>query len=406
VVVIRGKHTLRADLPADATRPYDTAPEVHLFADQKYEHPNGAHGDTGHLPAELARFLGRPVIDESDLAKNKVLITTRRHTRFPPTDKTRVEDRDPAKVLKSFAEQTGLTAKLEKRKVRVLVVEDPKKPAEPAWKAAFRKAYGLADGQLVRRVPPPYPDCREEYFKDMWPNRQGNIPFDQWFVVLGWKGDWTQEGIGGFTMPVKADEGVTLERLLDMTLKVPKTRIESDRTSLDHKVTGDWVVKAGADPEKAAVQLEAVLRKDLQLPVKFSFKDAEEEVFVLSGKYAAKPLDDRKANEIEVYANHLTEREVGGGGTGTLTEMLAAVERHVSKPIVLGKVENRPGRVSWHYNVRSPMLRDPAKGIDTYRDDTNPAQVLGRLTDQTGLTLTTEKRKVRTLVVEFAEVKK
>jgi thiol-disulfide isomerase/thioredoxin len=37
---------------------------------------------------------------------------------------------------------------------------------EPAWKAEFRKAYGLADGELARRVAPPYPDCRAEYFKD------------------------------------------------------------------------------------------------------------------------------------------------------------------------------------------------------------------------------------------------
>jgi uncharacterized protein (TIGR03067 family) len=287
--------------------------------------------------------------------------------------------------------------------------EEAKKPAEPAWKVEFRKAYGLADGQFVRRVAPPYPDCREAYFRDLFRSNKGGpgpISFDQWFTVIGWKNDFADPLGGPAVMPVKPEEGVALVRLLDMTLKFPPTRIESDLTTLERKATGDFVVRDGADPEKVAVQLEAVLRKELELPVRFSFRDAEEEVFVLSGKYAAKPVEDRKANAIEVYANHLTEQTTGGGGTGTLTELVAAVERHVNKPIVLGKVENQPGRVNWHYNVRSPMLRDPAKGIDTYRDDTNPAQVLGRLADQTGLTLTTEKRKVRVLVVEHAEVKK
>ncbi|MEO2088044.1 MAG: hypothetical protein ABGY75_00905, partial [Gemmataceae bacterium] len=284
-------------------------------------------------------------------------------------------------------------------------VEEPKKPAESAWKMAFRKAYGLADGQLVRRVAPPYPDCRNEYIRAAWPNPRVVGPFDQLFAVFGWKGEWTQDGVGGFTTPAKADEGVTLMRLLDLTLKFPLTRIESDETTLKRKVTGDFVVRAGADPEKVAVQLEAVLRKELELPVRFSFRDDEEEVFVLSGKYAAKPVDGSKV-DVEVYANHLTEQGTGGGGSGTLTELVAAVERHVSKPVVLGKVEGGPAKVSWHYNVRSPMLRDPAKGIDTCRDDTNPAQVLGRLADQTGLTATTEKRKVRLLVVQHEEVKK
>ena len=140
--------------------------------------------------------------------------------------------------------------------------------------------------------------------------------------------------------------------------------------------------------------------------MKFSFRDAEEEVFVLSGKYEAKPLDGRKAGEIEVYAAHLTERGIGGGGSGTLKEMADHIERHVNKSVVLGKIEGAPKKVSWHFNVRSPMLKDPAKGIDTYAEDTFPEAVLENLATQTGLTVKLEKRKVRTLAAEFANVKK
>jgi hypothetical protein len=125
----------------------------------------------------------------------------------------------------------------------------------------------------------------------------------------------------------------------------------------------------------------------------------------LTGKYKGKPLEGSEV-DVEVYAGHLTDRKTGGGGSGTLKEMVAAVERHVNRHIVLGKVENLPGRVNWHFNVRSPMIRDPAKGIDTYREDTNPAAVLHNMAEQTGLTVTTEKRKVRILVVEHVEVKK
>ena len=36
-------------------------------------------------------------------------------------------DRDPVKVLKSFADQTGLTTKLEKRKVRACILEEKRR---------------------------------------------------------------------------------------------------------------------------------------------------------------------------------------------------------------------------------------------------------------------------------------
>jgi uncharacterized protein (TIGR03067 family) len=546
VIVISGEHTL-TPTPAETSDPrvIDGASVIHLYATDKQEHAGTLIANTTAFPRELAKFLGRPVIDQSDLGKNVVLVKTTFHLQHPATDKTRAADRDPARVLQNLGEQTGLTFKLEKRKVRALVVEkakpEPAKPdrkadpanpdrtgggddkqsadakkllgkwvsksvtfdppflvvpgetrtpaqhtltftdkeltwlklvpgeprskwemkapyqldqtatpkeltsdrhrcvyeldgdtlkvamyvsspgrpkgftakddptrqvmliefaREPAWKAEFRKAYGLADGQLVRRVAPPYPACREEYFKALLLNWTGNIPFDQWFAVLGWKGDWTQDGADNYSMPTKADEGVPLECLLDMTLKFPKTRLEADKTTLDRKVTGDFVVRAGAEPEKVAAQLEALLRKELDLPVKFTFKDAEEEVFVLSGKYAAKPLADRKADQIEVYAKELTDRTTGGGGTGTLAEMAAATERHVGKRIVLDKVEGEPAKVSWHYN--GPSVATQQKPNDAR----NAPRVLANIAEQTGLTVTAEKRKARVLVVEHAEVKK
>jgi uncharacterized protein (TIGR03067 family) len=275
------------------------------------------------------------------------------------------------------------------------------KKDEPAWKGEFRKAYGLTDDQLVRRVAPPYPDCREAYLKNLWKGGAGNIPFDQQFSVLAWKGEWTDAGAGQFSMPIKPEVGVPLERLLDMTLKVTGTRIECDQTTRGTKVTGDFVVRAGADPEKAAADLEAILRKECELPVKFSFRDAEEEVYVLAGEYEAKPLEGKKADEVEVYAVYRNDGKTGGGGSGTLAEMVAAVERHVGKTVVLGKVAGEPKRVSWHFNDRDkPFTREE------HAQDHDPQTVLDNIAAQTRLKVTTEKRKVRVLVVDHQPLKK
>ena len=111
-----------------------------------------------------------------------------------------------------------------------------------------------------------------------------------------------------------------------MTTTFGPTRTAGDAELLDRKVTGDFVVRADADPEKVATALEKILRKECDLPVTLKVHDVGQNVYVLSGKYVAKPLADRKKNQIEVYSFQLTDRTKGGGGSGTLQEMLAPVE--------------------------------------------------------------------------------
>jgi hypothetical protein len=182
-------------------------------------------------------------------------------------------------------------------------------------------------------------------------------------------------------------------RLLDMTAGIPPTRIEGLEELLDAKVTGDFVVRDGATPDQIVTQLATILKRECDLSVSFQFKDAEQEVFVLEGKYEAKPLDGREKNEIEVYAKHLLDRKTGGGGSGTFEVFLAHLERHVRVPVLAGKIEGLPKNVRWHYNVRE-------KGdANTRAEDTNAATVLDNIASQTGLTVKTEKQKVRVLVV-------
>ncbi len=147
VVRISGKHTLVSPA-ADPTRPHDDAAIVHFYAKAREEHAGGFYTDTRQLSSQLAQFLGLPVIDESNLKSATVWVTIRHHLRYPITPKTRAEDADPVQVLKNVADQTGLTLKLEKQKVRVLVVEKQKKPADPPKK--------------LGRVPDPEPNLQAE----------------------------------------------------------------------------------------------------------------------------------------------------------------------------------------------------------------------------------------------------
>lgn len=282
--------------------------------------------------------------------------------------------------------------------------KEEKKPDEPARKAEFRKAYGLKDGELVKRIAPPYPDCRADYFRDRIRRRDGRNPAEfeledelNNFTVFYWK-DGTSTA--GWQTRCEPNEGVSLGFVLDTVLGISKSRVEVEGVSLNEKVTGDFVVRVGADREKMAAQLEMMLRKEVGLPVRFTFKEVEEEVFVLSGKYAAKPLEDRKADEIEVYAVRLIERTVGGGGSGDFQFMIDAIERHTGRPILLDKIDGLPKAVRWHFNFRDPLN----KQMEAQERDA--AILLDNIAAQTGLTVKAEKREMRKLVIEHAELKK
>jgi RNA polymerase sigma factor (sigma-70 family) len=277
---------------------------------------------------------------------------------------------------------------------------------EPAWKTEFRKTYGLKDGELVRRVAPPFAECRAEYFKDRiredYRRRKLDPPADELnrdytdhFTKLGWKDGWTVPSLIAQVVPVKPDEGVPLARVLDVTTRFQRTRLDADAEVLETKITGDWVVRAEADPAKVAAALETILRKECDLKVTLAVKDAEREVYVLSGKYAAKPVPGRKENRIEVFARELNDREYGGGGgPGSLQAMAEHVEGWLEVPIVLDKIEGAPKGVEWHFNFRSPFTKEQ------HAEDKDPTAVLTNVATQTGLKLKVEKRTIKVLVVK------
>lgn len=283
----------------------------------------------------------------------------------------------------------------------------PKPKPESAWKTEFRKVYGLKDGELVRRVAPPYPECRAEYFKDRtrehfkWlkmapPEAELKKDYTDHYTKFGWKDGWTDPNLITQMVPVQPDTGVGLDGLLRATIGFPATRMRFDAfaDANETNVTGDWVVRDGADPDKLVAALEQILRKECGLKVSLAFKDEEREVYVLSGKYVAKPLPGRKENEIEIYAVELSEANGGLGNANNPRDLARAIEGWIEVPIELGTIEGAPKRMTFRINVRTPTT------VVSNAEDKDPTKVLENFAAQTGLTAKKEKRKIKVLVVK------
>lgn len=271
----------------------------------------------------------------------------------------------------------------------------------PAWRKDFDKVYALKDGEVVKRVAPPYTAARAEFWKDYLAGNPNLGETDKWFSVFRFRDGRVQ---GGPTqMPVVPTVGVPLSDLLGMC-DFPAQTVEGDAELLAAKVTGDYVLRAGADPAKVAAALGKLLAEQ-EVPAALAVREEEREVIVLKGRWASKPLEGKAKDHVELYSRGLIERPGGGGaggGSGTLPEFVRGLQRFVNQRVV-AEVEGAPKEVVWRLNVRSPMETDPATGKDTYAEDTEAGPVLRNVCAQTGLTFAVEKRKVPVLVVKRAK---
>lgn len=276
---------------------------------------------------------------------------------------------------------------------------------DPMWMVEFRWAYGLRDGELIRRVAPPYPECRAEYFKERTrevhkrlrlevPPEALNRDYSEYFTRFMWKDRWTAGDLMVQVWPIKSDEGVRLAQVINLTTGLAPNRIEGDAELLEAKVTGDFVVRVGADPEKLAAALERILRKECGLNASLTVREVERKAYVLSGKYQSNPLPNRKKDFVELYGLELTEG--GGGANGGLRELAENAERFTGVPVILGEVDGAPPRVGWHFNARSPATPEEQA------QDSDPESVMKNITAQTGLTAKREQRKVKVLTVNKA----
>ncbi|HEV3435960.1 MAG TPA: hypothetical protein VG122_01300, partial [Gemmata sp.] len=309
-----------------------------------------------------------------------------------------------SKVIVSQA-PTAQTPVVQVPPVPVPKVEVP--PAkEPAWKAEFRKVYGLKDGELIRRVAPPYSECRLEYLRDSDKNNKIIIrPSDdateeqidsyrqERFLKFAWKDNWPDEKQFLMTIMIKPDVGTTLTVALVSILGQQQTKIEVADELLERKVTGDYVVRANADPEKVVVALEKILRKECELPVSLAFRDVERDVYVLSGKYESKPLTGRKKDEIAL-ASELGGDTLGNISNGSLQQTIKTVEDWIGVCVALGEIENAPESVECRFH--NPALNTK----EEWAKVRNPEAVMNAIAAQTGLNVKLEKRKVKVLEVK------
>ncbi|MGQ0633099.1 MAG: SUMF1/EgtB/PvdO family nonheme iron enzyme [Planctomycetaceae bacterium] len=267
---------------------------------------------------------------------------------------------------------------------------------------AREHGYGLESGQYLRRVAPPFPAIRLDYYRTA---HAETIRAPPGAMVFHWKDDRLENWGLSFG-------DYSLGMLLDALLELKSQFIEGPKDLFAKEIPGDWVIRPGlADAKQVAVkQLERILNDELSLSIRLRFREVEREVYVAEGNYHHAPLpgregkgkliltdETREIDRIEIYGKELVPNSGGGGGSGPFPMFLDWLGRWISTPIV-SEVKSPPADwLGWVLHAQEPVTPK------TEAEDHDPKLVLPNISAQTGLTFKRARRPVEILFVESAK---
>jgi hypothetical protein len=181
-------------------------------------------------------------------------------------------------------------------------------------------------------------------------------------------------------------------------LKFPLQQVEVPGNFLTTNVHGEFVLRTGTPPEQWAPVLDKILRTECELPVKLTLKEVERDVVVLGGNFESKPKGQ--------YKNVITfgpaeQKNWGGSGNGNLDDFVVFLNQFTGKHVI-SEVKAPPKEKLWWFHQDSKIQGDET-GRTRFVDAPEPDAIFKTVAEQTGLTVTAAKRKVRVLVVEKSD---
>lgn len=259
----------------------------------------------------------------------------------------------------------------------------------------FLEIYRLAPGQIVKRVPPPRPEGMRVYWKREHPGFENRV--DRFGAMTFRFSD--PDRLVNWSMTT-GNEGFSIRELLQyLEMDIYPVEIDGDPELMETPIKGDWIYRAGAPAEQTLAALESTVQRALRLSprhrITMQFRQVERDVVVVRGQYRYAPVAGRSKNQVEIYGKQIVPGGGGaGGGTGKFGEFLKWVGEWIERPVV-SEVEAPPkGNIEWFYNARSPFTRAMRQ------EDHDEVLVLKHLKEQTGLSYTRERKKIRILFVE------
>jgi hypothetical protein len=254
---------------------------------------------------------------------------------------------------------------------------------------ALETVYSLEANQALKRIAPPFPPARRQSIINHEPD-QSHVPEATLLnrtYVFGWDGDLKQE-------VSLADTGfLKLSEILQYVCGLDIAEYSGSENLLDLRLAGDWIVRRNASDDECLHALESIVYDETGVNIAFEKRRVDTLVVRATGilRYHSLP-GALGENDVQLFAERSGSHfgSYVGGGSGRLAQLLRHMADRTGRRFV-DETLSSSMEVSWSDYTSSKL--DPLKQVrQVYRYEL--AGLLENVTRQTGLTFTTERRKI------------
>jgi len=317
------------------------------------ELPWTQHGTVESLVGQLSGATNKQVIDQSGRPRMKV---SWRIEQFATVDE----------LLSHVSRQTSLRISIEPRQADLWAINFADVAPLADWRTQFEKTYGLADGEVLKHITPPYGPERRAWWNATRSEHNYDLP-------------------AGFTLTFDFDGSPHFKQAvspgsLDMGLR----GCFGDWNDADWfgqidasipvgmSFSGDWIARTGATTEQKMAALGPIVSKQLGRPVHFEKRKVSQDVIVARGSVAP----PAPGAVIEISPESAAPIANTQAARTTVDRMLRNVGWSVETPVI---DETSTPEATVSYRVNGPY-------------DKQVESVLTHIARQTGLTFSREKR--------------
>ena len=226
-----------------------------------------------------------------------------------------------------------------------------------AGRQRFDEIYRLAEGEVLKRIGPPYLPERMKHYPG---GRDSTMPRDfeqKLTMVFLWDGQlrvW-----GASTSPANP-----LGSVLSSVLRLQSYEYEGPKALLDLRLPpGDWIIRDKVPQEVKLRALEELVARELKRTIRFEKRTVKREVLFATGRFQFHPpIGTYENTAVHLYATATDPTESAGGGTAfSVREFLQKLGDMVNVPVISQAEPNSPLNIPYrhHRSAYLGVIEDP-----------------------------------------------
>jgi len=255
----------------------------------------------------------------------------------------------------------------------------------PEWRTKFEAVYRLEDGQILKRITPPFITERRDYYINEHSTQAEAISRSPGIFVFHWVGKLKNWGL---SFSSKND----LNFILYFVLRLKSFEYDGPEELLALELPGDWIIRDDASQKIKLKALEQLIAEELDRSIQFEKRTVERQVIVATGSFEFHPSSETYENKsVHLYTDELDPDEGSGGGTAdSVNDFILRLGSLVNMPVVVHTESSKKIKIPYRHH-RSSYLR---KVKDEDEKKRKLEMLLTNLTKQTNLQFKLEQRPV------------